>query len=421
MVCFPIPTTWFVKKLRHATYYCRLDSSDIVKLSFSLGRNTFTFQEYMVMEINTLVRIDIHLFAIFICIILLSDIYRQRMYRQAASQIFLILLILCGINTGLEAISWALRETFSQQFNFIFNTVYFALTPWPQFFWSLYVEKQLEEKKETLLCRLPKLLIPVCLAELAIISNIFFPFAFDVDTAGRYYRVWGYPLLMVTCYFLFAYTLFRVLAGRKQLGPRLFWPLVFFHLPPLLGGLLQCLLYGTSFIWPGAILALVIGYIHIQNKRLSTDYLTGAYNRLELDRYINGKVQRAEVAAFWGILVDIDHFKKINDTYGHITGDEVLIQTVKLLQKAISPRDFLARYGGDEFLIIVNTDKEQQILHTLQQIEAQVSEFNKRNNYSFQLSLSLGYGLYDTAQNMDATAFLRYIDNNMYKHKRTKR
>lgn len=372
------------------------------------------------MEIDIITRIDIHIFAILICIVIWADIHTQDIYWQHSSRIYLLLLQLCIFSTTLEAATWLLRGQVTQQFNFIFNTLYFMITPLPQLFWSLYVEKQFFWKKGKFHNLLPKLCLPVLISEIMLLINCFYPFIFGADPSGRYYRLWGYPLLMVICYSLFGYTLIRIIYGRNQLGPNLFWSLVIFHLPPLIGGLLQGFMYGTSFIWPGTALALLIGYINIQNKRLVTDYLTGAYNRREMDRYMSQRISGPRSPAFWGILIDIDNFKEINDNCGHVIGDEVLIKTVKLLQSSITPRDFLARYGGDEFFIILNEENTDKIKRTITRIEYNIEKFNQRSNYPFKLSLSLGYDLYDVTHAMDVTEFLKHIDRKMYKTKHNK-
>jgi diguanylate cyclase (GGDEF)-like protein len=93
-----------------------------------------------------------------------------------------------------------------------------------------------------------------------------------------------------------------------------------------------------------------------ENRRLSiTDALTGAYNR----RYLMDQLPREiERAARYGrelsvIMCDVDHFKKINDTFGHLAGDEVLKQFVEILQRSIRSSDWVTRYGGEEFVIVL--------------------------------------------------------------------
>jgi diguanylate cyclase (GGDEF)-like protein len=96
-----------------------------------------------------------------------------------------------------------------------------------------------------------------------------------------------------------------------------------------------------------------------KNKQLEylavTDPLTQAYNRLKLDEVLRYEIARAkrDKNTLSVILLDIDHFKRVNDTYGHQTGDAVLISIAQVLQKNIRRTDMLGRWGGEEFLLIL--------------------------------------------------------------------
>lgn len=92
------------------------------------------------------------------------------------------------------------------------------------------------------------------------------------------------------------------------------------------------------------------------NRRLSvTDPLTGAYNRRYLMEQLPREIERS---ARYGrrvsvIMCDVDHFKKINDTHGHMVGDEVLRWFLTMLEQGIRTSDWVARYGGEEFVIVL--------------------------------------------------------------------
>lgn len=91
----------------------------------------------------------------------------------------------------------------------------------------------------------------------------------------------------------------------------------------------------------------------------TTDVLTGVANRRRLETYLSEAARKAEPMSL--IMMDIDHFKQVNDRYGHAVGDEVLKHFAQTVQEAIRPEDFLARYGGEEFTVICNADLDQAV------------------------------------------------------------
>jgi diguanylate cyclase (GGDEF)-like protein len=85
-----------------------------------------------------------------------------------------------------------------------------------------------------------------------------------------------------------------------------------------------------------------------------TDKLTGIYNRLKLDEVLTAEILRAKryTRPLAVILIDIDQFKLVNDTYGHLIGDTVLKEVSSLLNENMRESDFVGRWGGEEFLVI---------------------------------------------------------------------
>ncbi|MFO7550627.1 MAG: GGDEF domain-containing protein [Haliea sp.] len=115
---------------------------------------------------------------------------------------------------------------------------------------------------------------------------------------------------------------------------------------------------GACFVLLAAILSLRTAMDVLRISRLewdvATDPLTKIFNRRYLDRRLNEEITRA-----WRyglplaiLMLDIDHFKRINDRHGHQAGDEVLIALVKIVAGALREADVFTRYGGEEFLII---------------------------------------------------------------------
>lgn len=118
------------------------------------------------------------------------------------------------------------------------------------------------------------------------------------------------------------------------------------------------LFLGAGFAWFSATLSLqtATDLIHIARleQEIITDPLTGIFNRRYLDRRLDEEVVSARryKQPLSVMLLDIDHFKQINDKYGHQTGDQVLIALGKTAMEVLREADVLTRYGGEEFLIM---------------------------------------------------------------------
>lgn len=114
-----------------------------------------------------------------------------------------------------------------------------------------------------------------------------------------------------------------------------------------------------------------------RNRLLSvTDALTGAYNRRYLTEQLPGELDRCRRYRHPASVVmgDIDHFKKINDTYGHAAGDEVLKQFVQITQRAIRANvDWIARYGGEEFVVVMPETAHTGALQAAEKIRATIA------------------------------------------------
>ncbi len=106
------------------------------------------------------------------------------------------------------------------------------------------------------------------------------------------------------------------------------------------------------------------------------DGLTGALNRGAIENALaqHARAHQGSAATFGVIMVDLDHFKNINDTFGHPIGDLVLRELVKRLNGAIRQSDVLGRYGGEEFLIIVGESGAGQVLAEMERLRRAISD-----------------------------------------------
>ncbi len=103
------------------------------------------------------------------------------------------------------------------------------------------------------------------------------------------------------------------------------------------------------------------------DRRSRIDALTGVYNRMHLAEVIESELGRgARQATTPGLfLIDLDHFKRVNDTFGHLPGDAVLVQAAARIRDAVRPYDCVARFGGEEFAVVVAAITDDAVLRTI--------------------------------------------------------
>ena len=112
-------------------------------------------------------------------------------------------------------------------------------------------------------------------------------------------------------------------------------------------------------------------------KRTSvTDHLTQIYNRVKLTETLQDEINRSSryQIPLSLIMFDIDHFKKVNDTYGHDAGDYVLVEVVQIVKRMIRETDFIARWGGEEFMLLLPSTTEEDAFCLAERIRRQIEE-----------------------------------------------
>ena len=166
----------------------------------------------------------------------------------------------------------------------------------------------------------------------------------------------------------------------------------------------------------------LIIYLNVQNRGLSTDYLTGIYNRRQFESYAKERIKNSsEGKSFSAISIDLDAFKRINDTFGHGVGDEALKDAVDIIKKSIRRNDFVARVGGDEFIVLLDFSNEELLENTVYRIINNAEIFNNENKKPYSISFSIGCATYNPHSKMGMDAFFSHIDKLMYEEKRRKK
>ncbi|MCL2229749.1 MAG: GGDEF domain-containing protein [Treponema sp.] len=175
----------------------------------------------------------------------------------------------------------------------------------------------------------------------------------------------------------------------------------------------------TKFIWPFLSALFLYVYLFIMLKENKTDSLTGLDNRYSFFEYI-GRISRNKSGDSWSIaMLDINNFKSINDIYGHLEGDNALLNLARAIKKCSKKSDFTARYGGDEFILVAKT--ETGINDFISNIENELTVYNDASEKLYNIEISYGFDTFQANGNRPINEFLVHIDKLMHKNNEEKR
>ncbi len=150
------------------------------------------------------------------------------------------------------------------------------------------------------------------------------------------------------------------------------------------------------------------------------DPLTNIYNRRFFFDMANKEIDRSKRYSIplSLILFDIDHFKKVNDTYGHLVGDQVLINLAKLCQETIRSVDIFARYGGEEFILLMPDSGLKAAQNAAERLREAVAKTNLTDEkIDLVTTISLGVNSWEGGDELDFTAFIDQADQALYQSK----
>ncbi|PHN17632.1 GGDEF domain-containing protein [Pseudomonas sp. ICMP 561] len=202
--------------------------------------------------------------------------------------------------------------------------------------------------------------------------------------------------------------------------------------------LLQISALFVMLLW----LSLFAGYVHAQRQRMrqrryalqahqdtlrgmmaqleelaATDELTGLYNRRYFLRMAARELNQLNDDTSHGLaLIDLDHFKRINDNHGHSAGDQVLQAFAARAQDCLRESDVLARYGGEEFVLLIPLCDEKQLVDCCERVRESFSRVELAALPGSNLSLSVGMTLLQRGDNLDEA--LHRADQALYRAKR---
>ncbi|HEU0292004.1 MAG TPA: GGDEF domain-containing protein [Anaerolineales bacterium] len=180
------------------------------------------------------------------------------------------------------------------------------------------------------------------------------------------------------------------------------------------------LLFVISFFWSTGFILMVSQRLRNDLIEFATiDALTRIPNRRATQAFLEKEFSRAQRnhSEFSVLLIDIDNFKQVNDRWGHSIGDHVLVKTAGIFQSMIRKEDWVGRWGGEEFLMILPGDCDAEVLAERVRREIANTEYNPGAS-SFGITISIGVDCAKPSDQIDK--ILKRVDTALYKAKQTK-
>jgi diguanylate cyclase (GGDEF)-like protein len=154
-----------------------------------------------------------------------------------------------------------------------------------------------------------------------------------------------------------------------------------------------------------------------------TDDLTGLYNRRGFftlaEHHI--KLSHRMHKNFYIIYSDVDNLKRINDEFGHLEGDNTLINIANILLESFRDSDIIARIGGDEFIILMSDSSHASIENAVSRLQKNINKFNKKKNKKHDISLSIGISHFHPQIKISLQELIDKADKLLYEQKKGKR
>lgn len=299
------------------------------------------------------------------------------------------------------------------------KTLYFMTLNVGVFSWCAYAETELNSDARRSRGLYIILTVPLVIAMIPVLLNLVNHQLFSIDEAGGYHRHTMFHYLMVYLTVCASICSVRLLIrSSSELDPA---KKSFLHLTAafplciLTAWVLSFIGESVPVICVSVMFALLCLFIGANEQQISKDKLTQVNNRQNLIGFLNYKIVNHEEKVYL-LMIDIDYFKTINDTYGHLEGDQALIFVANVLKKACmdyKKRPYIARYGGDEFMIVIEGVR-QDVSNLCDSIHTLLQE-SKPENRLYDVTLSIGLAEYQVG--MQAKDLIAAADAEMYKIK----
>ncbi|MCH4888762.1 diguanylate cyclase [Acidaminobacter sp. JC074] len=359
-------------------------------------------------------------FTLLFTLTLLVHITRKENRYRGTYRYYVNLVAATALLTFIELISWlfeGLSGSSALFMNYSFNALLYALSALPITMWFIYSDYRIYFSRKVLKKRRYFYLAINLIMFLFVIINIQYPFLFKLNTSNEFVGLGGTLLTMTIQLVYLVVYLISTFIKRNQLS-RKFVMNIFIALSLVIVASVIKGATGLPTIWPTMSFLCFFMFLHVERIEMAKDALTGLSLRKQLESRLIQLFKKEQ--NFSLIMIDLDKFKQINDSFGHVRGDQVLKDFAEILIGAIHKKDSAYRYAGDEFIILIENTNKKTIEKITDRIAIGLDAYHRMHEDLKDLDFSSGLLEFRPSETTTLEEVIAKVDQAMYEDKKQK-
>lgn len=363
-------------------------------------------------------QIDIFIYALMILSYITFLVVMEDKGNLKSNKTFLYVLCSTGLLLLLETWSWVFNGIigeFYADMNYIGNFLLFVFNFLPTTCWFMYLDEKIIGDPNVVKRRKRIYILLNLALVIVVFTNPWTNIMFSIKPGNIYERGMGVYIMGAVNLMLIPLYIVVSRKHKRYIMGNVLQVILTLSILPIVGGVLQIMFYGITLIWPMLSLVAIFAYLLIEREELLKDNLTELYTRSRLENRLNFKLRHKQ--AFTIMMIDMDDFKLINDRFGHDGGDEALKTISNLLRYSVKRCDSVYRYGGDEFIVLIESTLEETGNLVVERLNHEVDLLNQSNDRRYDISMSIGCLFIDSEETRNIFEILSEVDSKMYNEK----
>ena len=365
--------------------------------------------------------ITTYVFTLLFTLTLLVHITQKENRYRGTYQYYVNLEAATAALTFLELLSWifdGITNTPALYLNPVLNHLLYAFCALPITMWFIYSDYKIYFSRKVLKKRRYFYYVINLLIITLVVINIQYPFLYQFNAANKFVGLGGTIIIMIIQLTYLAFYLLTTVRIRHKLNTKYFINVLIATSLMIIAALVKGVTT-LPVIWPMMSFLCFYVFLHVERIEMSKDALTGLSLRRQMETRLMQLFKKEQ--NFSLIMIDLDKFKNINDSYGHVKGDQVLKDFASIIAGSVHKKDSTYRYAGDEFIILIENTEKKAVNKILDRITIGLDAYHRMHQDLPEISFSSGLLEFRPSSSTTIEEVISKVDKIMYEDKHSKK